>query len=489
MQSKGWIVVDVKEDLDISGSDKGLRLDRPGLVYIRSRWADIDLVVFAKLDRLARNVFDFLSFNEEAKAHGVDLVSVAEGLDMSTGVGRMQTVLLASFAEMEASAISDRVKQSIKHRKLLGRHTAGRAVYGYKRTSNPEGKGTGTILVVNPEQQVTLQEMATRVIAGEPVYRIANDVSDRGILTNSGRRWDGRNIRDLLTTESILGRVIHQGQPLRDETTGTPLQFWEPLIDLETFQRLQDKLAVTPRVRARKPTARLLSGLGVCDLCGQNLYVNGTRNNYTYSCPGKTNGKNCVGTAVTCSKIEDYIIELFLQTRGSWPVYELGKTPRTHVEITEVERSIKATTDAMQEPDADVAALVDQLEKLKNERKRLSKEPKTTTEIRATGKTYQQAWEATELVEEHRSILGKAFSSIRLKKGVKGRTGPFDPRRVEIWGPKPRVILDENNVGRTMGPSIDQIGIGEIRLIMKGKILFPEELSTFETAPTADPAP
>jgi site-specific DNA recombinase len=51
-------VVDVIHDLDVSGSDKGLRLDRPGLLKVRARWAAADVLIFAKIDRIARDVAD-----------------------------------------------------------------------------------------------------------------------------------------------------------------------------------------------------------------------------------------------------------------------------------------------------------------------------------------------------------------------------------------------------------------------------------------------
>ena len=69
-ESKGWQVVDVIRDLDVSASDKGLRLDRPGLLEVRDRLDDVDVVIFAKLDRLARNVVDFRAFADEAAEHG-----------------------------------------------------------------------------------------------------------------------------------------------------------------------------------------------------------------------------------------------------------------------------------------------------------------------------------------------------------------------------------------------------------------------------------
>src|SRR4051812_6141994 len=76
--AKGWNVLDVISDLDVSGSDKGLRLDRPGLAEIRTRWAETDIVIFSKLDRMARNVVDFRTFADEAEKNGAALVSVNE---------------------------------------------------------------------------------------------------------------------------------------------------------------------------------------------------------------------------------------------------------------------------------------------------------------------------------------------------------------------------------------------------------------------------
>ncbi|GAA1429401.1 hypothetical protein GCM10009616_11390 [Microlunatus lacustris] len=60
--SKGWQVVRVVRDLNVSGSAGGLRLQRPGLVEIRQLWGSVDAVIVARLDRLARSVSDFDSF-------------------------------------------------------------------------------------------------------------------------------------------------------------------------------------------------------------------------------------------------------------------------------------------------------------------------------------------------------------------------------------------------------------------------------------------
>lgn len=152
--AKGWdLAVEIGDggivsDLNVSGSDKGLRLDRPGLRQIRDAFPSVDVVIFAKLDRLARNVVDFRAFAEEAEGHGVALVSVAESLDLTTPSGRFVATILAAFAEMEAAAIASRTLEGIAGAVGAGRWRGASAPYGYVSVPHASGKGRG--LEINP---------------------------------------------------------------------------------------------------------------------------------------------------------------------------------------------------------------------------------------------------------------------------------------------------------------------------------------------------
>jgi site-specific DNA recombinase len=50
-EARGWEVVAAEEDIDVSGFSRGL--DRPGLQRILTRLAELDVIVFFKIDRLA----------------------------------------------------------------------------------------------------------------------------------------------------------------------------------------------------------------------------------------------------------------------------------------------------------------------------------------------------------------------------------------------------------------------------------------------------
>jgi site-specific DNA recombinase len=56
-EARGWEVVAAEEDIDVSGFSRGL--DRPGLQRILTRLAELDVIVFFKIDRLARSTVDF----------------------------------------------------------------------------------------------------------------------------------------------------------------------------------------------------------------------------------------------------------------------------------------------------------------------------------------------------------------------------------------------------------------------------------------------
>ena len=100
---------------------------RPGLDEVRdlARRGRVDVVVVWRLDRLARSLRNFIDLAEELQASGVTLVSLREGLDLSTGVGRTFAHLIAVIAEMERELIRERVVAGVaaaRHRgKRIGR--------------------------------------------------------------------------------------------------------------------------------------------------------------------------------------------------------------------------------------------------------------------------------------------------------------------------------------------------------------------------------
>jgi len=87
-------------------------------------------VIVWKVDRLARRVLDFLHADEALQARGAVIVAVEDPVDMTTPQGRGFATMLAVFGEMEAAAISARVKAARTHLLNDGRVVGGKVPYG-----------------------------------------------------------------------------------------------------------------------------------------------------------------------------------------------------------------------------------------------------------------------------------------------------------------------------------------------------------------------
>ena len=100
----------------------GAKEKRPGLDALLelARQRKFDVLLFWKLDRIARSVTHLLRLVEEFKALGIDFYSVTESIDTTTPQGRMIIVVLGAIAEFERDIICERVRAGMRAAKARG---------------------------------------------------------------------------------------------------------------------------------------------------------------------------------------------------------------------------------------------------------------------------------------------------------------------------------------------------------------------------------
>lgn len=228
-EARGWDLVKVYEDLNVSGYAKNGK--RPDLDRMLARLDGVDAVVFWKLDRLARGVRRFYDILQHCEAADVALVSTAEPFDTSSPMGRAMVGITAVFAELESDMISERAKAMHAHRKDQGLW-AGRIPYGW---NVQDGR-----LSPVPAEQAVITDVARRYVAGESFRRISADV---GI--------HHPNLARMLRSERVL-------EALPDALAG----------------RLVSELAARGR-EGTKAKRSLLGGIARCGICGKGMTVVG----------------------------------------------------------------------------------------------------------------------------------------------------------------------------------------------------------------------
>lgn len=91
-----------------------------------------DVIACYKVDRIARNIIDFMNTFDILKKNKVSLVSITEGFDPTTPVGMMLMTMIAGFAEMERMNIAQRVKDNMNSLAKMGRWLGGSPPTGYR---------------------------------------------------------------------------------------------------------------------------------------------------------------------------------------------------------------------------------------------------------------------------------------------------------------------------------------------------------------------
>ena len=70
----------------------------------------IDLIIFTKIDRWMRNVYDYHKVQEVLEKHNVNWKTIFENYDTSTSAGRLHINIMLSVAQDEADRTSERIK-------------------------------------------------------------------------------------------------------------------------------------------------------------------------------------------------------------------------------------------------------------------------------------------------------------------------------------------------------------------------------------------
>lgn len=100
-----------------SGADR----DRPELARCMSYLRKGDVLLFWKLDRLARSVVHLGQIAEECERRGVGLRCLTQPIDTTSSTGRLMFSILASFAEFERDIIRERTLAGLAAARAQGR--------------------------------------------------------------------------------------------------------------------------------------------------------------------------------------------------------------------------------------------------------------------------------------------------------------------------------------------------------------------------------
>ena len=256
-----------------------------------------DVILCDDKDRFGR--FDSIDSGEiiaPLRRAGVRLVTVAQGpIDWESFSGRITDAVLQEAKRMEQEAISRRVLSSQLLKAQRGEDTGGPPLYGYRW----ERKEGGRKRRVPDGRKADVVRLIFRLYdQGNTLWAVAEVLYRRGVASPRGKgRWSRPVVQRILLNRRYVGDYtwgVHASgkchrygkDGLRTTARAALTQevnpseewvvrpdSWEPLVDRETFERVQARLKgnrgmTTPH---RNGGEFLLSRLLVCGHCGCSL--------------------------------------------------------------------------------------------------------------------------------------------------------------------------------------------------------------------------
>lgn len=388
-------IFEIFQDEGFSGGNT----DRPSFQRMMTlvQAKQFDVIAVYKIDRIARNIVDFVNIYDELEKLDVRLVSVTEGFDPSTPVGKMMMLLLASFAEMERMNIQQRVKDNMQELAKMGQWSGGTPPTGYATVKVNENNKKVTYLELIEDESKYIKEIFEKYAQGYSTYKISKDFKSRGL------NYPANTVKNLLTNPTYListsesvkyletqgytvygepnscGFLPYNRRPRKNgkktwnnENKFAGVSKHKAIIDLDLWIRVQEMLekkATDPKPRESEFT--WLAGLVTCK-CGSGMFVqpgrkrkNGSRL-YYFRCSGKKDNpkSECDNKFLRVDKAEKAVLEYISKFIDKDFFYETLKKKNN---TEHIDREIKIVNKKIKANDMAINNLVDKLMVLSND--------------------------------------------------------------------------------------------------------------------------
>ena len=272
-----WTMVNVYYDEGITGTSTKKRRGFNNMIS-DAKAGKIDLILTKEISRFARNTLDSLKFTRDLKDIGIGVIFINDNINTLDPDSELRLTIMASIAQEESRKTSDRVKWGQKRRMEQG-VVFGRDMLGYYVR---EGK-----LIINPEEAEIVKLIFYKYLHEEKgTHVIARELWEAGIKSKQHKRWNNIVILRVLRNEKYVGDLLqkktytpdylsHSKKYNRGHEDMVYLQdHHEPIIDRDTWDKVQDELArrsPNEEQKSKHSNRYWCSGKIKCGECGQRF--------------------------------------------------------------------------------------------------------------------------------------------------------------------------------------------------------------------------
>lgn len=351
----------IYEDEGYSGKNTNRPEFQKMLKAIRNN--EIKIVACYKMDRISRNLADFVNMYDEFTEYDVEFVSKNDNFDTSTSMGRAMLQITMVFAQLERETIAERIRDNMQELAKSGRWLGGTTPTGYKSTQitgsvTYDGKERKAFkLDVIDSEAETVKLIFSKFIELKSLTAVETYLLQNGIKTKFGKNYTRFSVKSILhnpvyaTADKTIfdyfkekeisvyadeskfdGKhgVMAYNKTLQATGKANKLKDYsewivsvgkhKPLVSSEDWITIQKLLAQNNSKSYRKPKSHiaLLSGILHCGKCGSFMRPKLTqrKNNdgeliYDYLCEmkEKSKGMNCDCKRINGNKLDKAVCD------------------------------------------------------------------------------------------------------------------------------------------------------------------------------------
>ncbi len=283
-ESKGLEIVEYYKDEAKSGTEMTKRDGLQDMLEYLSIHPEIGYVIIYKIDRLSRNDMDRIQILDALAKMGVVLLKSAE-INADGAAGYINDSIAGILATHYSMELSAKTARGMMQSAINGTSTGAKPPLGYKWHKKR--------LVVDRKKAPAVQLAFSMYAEGKSKTEICEYLNSLGYTNNSGKPFKRSDFANLFSNRKYLGEWWFNGELVNPKGN-------KPLIDVETFDRVQKQLKSNKRQAGgekRQKREYAVSGRIFCMKCGAPMIAiggtgRGDKQYYYYACKN-TRCKDC----------------------------------------------------------------------------------------------------------------------------------------------------------------------------------------------------
>lgn len=294
-----------------------------------SKEHNFNAVVVYSLSRFSRNKYDIAFYKRELEKNNVKVLSATEGIK-DDPEGELLEGIIETMDVYFSRELSRKVKRGMKESAKKGNFIGGTIPLGYDIVNKH--------YVINDYESPIIKIIFRLFSEGNSYKEIANELEKHNYKNKKGKSFTKRSFETILQNEKYIG--VYESCGYRHEN------IIPPIIDIETFNKVQKRLEMEMRNTSYSKHNYMLSGKIYCTICGELLVGESVKkkdNVYLYyRCKNKHLRVNKTDLERSILKaIKSFLNDEFINDLAEKVVKENEEKQKNNYELINIEKQLE----------------------------------------------------------------------------------------------------------------------------------------------------